>query len=221
MKTNMKFDKKFKVYTWKNWMYLHWIVNPGLAINELILGQRVPKITLIDQNLDKPKYESSFIPCPHCQTIHDARTWSTTNGTAFGNWFGLYCPNCRQVIPCLTNIFTYLILAVTYPIWVWFQKKLKNKWLEKQPERFTNLNFNKQPNPYEGNGWIKQGLSWGLFMFVTMTFVLPLIQGDKITLSGILIGIPIWTLASIVFGYTMKSLLGKPKRNKNTTGKNI
>ena len=46
----MEFDKeKYKVYTWKNWMMLHWILNPGLAINELILGQRVPKVSLEDK----------------------------------------------------------------------------------------------------------------------------------------------------------------------------
>jgi hypothetical protein len=39
----MKFnEEKYKVYTWKNWMMLHWIINQGLAINELILGQRTP-----------------------------------------------------------------------------------------------------------------------------------------------------------------------------------
>ena len=46
-KNTMEFNKeKYKIYTWKNWMVLHWILNPGLAINELILGQRVPKISL-------------------------------------------------------------------------------------------------------------------------------------------------------------------------------
>ncbi|OBX22841.1 MULTISPECIES: hypothetical protein [Bizionia] len=217
----MNFDEKFKAYTWKNWMHLHWIINPGLVINELFLGQRVPKITLIDKTTDKPKYERLFIPCPHCETIHDARTWSTTNGTAFKNWFGLFCPKCNQIIPCLTNIFTYIILAITYPIWNWFQKKLKNKWLEKQPKRFINLDLTNQPNPFEGNGWIKQGLSWGLFMFVFMTFILHLIQGEKITLWSVLIGVPIWTIGGMGFGYTMKSLMGKPKRNKNNFGNSL
>ena len=40
----MEFDKnKYKIYTWKNWMYLHYILNPGLAFNELILGMRLAK----------------------------------------------------------------------------------------------------------------------------------------------------------------------------------
>lgn len=36
-------------------MMLHWILNPGLAINELILGQRVPKVSLEDKSVDKPE----------------------------------------------------------------------------------------------------------------------------------------------------------------------
>jgi hypothetical protein len=47
----MKIDEtKYKIWTWKNPLMLHWIINPGLAINELILGQRIPKITLVEKN---------------------------------------------------------------------------------------------------------------------------------------------------------------------------
>jgi len=27
---------KFKIWTWKNPIMLHWIINPGLVINELL-----------------------------------------------------------------------------------------------------------------------------------------------------------------------------------------
>ena len=119
----MEFNKeKYKIYSWKNWMMLHWILNPGLAINELILGQRIPKISLEDKTIDKPRIERSLVPCPHCDTLHDTRTWSIQNGTAFNNWFGLYCKNCGNIIPCLTNVFSFLILALTFPFWGWFRK---------------------------------------------------------------------------------------------------
>ncbi len=49
----MEFDKeKYKVWKLPHPMLLHWIINPGLAFNELILGQRIPKITLIDKTSD-------------------------------------------------------------------------------------------------------------------------------------------------------------------------
>ena len=73
----MEFSKdKWKIYTWKNWMMIHWILNPGLAFNELILGQRVPKLSLVDKTSDKPLLERSYVPCPHCDEIHDHRIWS-------------------------------------------------------------------------------------------------------------------------------------------------
>lgn len=50
----MEYDQsKYKGRTWKNPMMLHWIVNPGLAFNELVLGQRVPKVMLIERNDSK------------------------------------------------------------------------------------------------------------------------------------------------------------------------
>lgn len=53
MQNNECKNSEFKVWTWKNPVMLHWIINPGLAINELILGQRVPKIILIEKHSSK------------------------------------------------------------------------------------------------------------------------------------------------------------------------
>ncbi len=41
-------------------------------------------------------------------------------------------------------------------------------------------------------------------MFVIMTFVWPAIEGDEISLKRILIGIPIWLIGGIGFGYSMR-----------------
>lgn len=206
----MKFDKtKYKIYTWKNWMMLHWILNPGLIINELILGQRIPKITLEDKTSDKPRLERTFIPCPHCQTKHDARTWSTQNGTAFKNWFGLYCPECSNIIPCLMNAFTALVLGLTYPLWGWFKTSLKNKWLANQPQRFHDIDIKKVTNPFEGKRWIITGLIWGGSMFILMTFIFPYFDDTPINTPRIMIGLIVWTLAGLAFGYTMKLYFNK------------
>ncbi|MCB0636933.1 MAG: hypothetical protein KDC54_09975 [Lewinella sp.] len=206
----MDFDHdRYKVYTWRNFMMLHWIINPGLAINELLLGQRVPRVSLEDKQSDRPRYERSFIPCPHCGTHHDSRTWSPQNGTAFRNWFGLYCPSCGEVIPCLTNVTSWLVLAATYPLWGWFRRPLRESWLRRQPARFAQLDLESVPDPFAGRGWIAQGLSWGLFMFVVMTFLFPPLIGDPITGRSILVGIPIWALGGLGFGYSMKWFMGR------------
>lgn len=206
----MNFDnKKWKVYTSKNWMMIHWIINPGLAINELILGQRVPKVTLEDKESNRPRIERSYVPCPHCETIHDSRVWSPQNKTGFKNWYGLYCPTCGDVIPCLRNVFSWIILMITFPIWGWFRKSLKAQWLKKQPARFNNIDVHNLPNPYEGLGWLKQGLSFGSFMYVAMTIVIPYLSKEEITSKDLLIGIPVWLIAGLCFGFTMKLVTNK------------
>ncbi|MBT3206917.1 MAG: hypothetical protein HN704_11275 [Bacteroidetes bacterium] len=213
----MKYNKDiYKIYTWKNLLMFHWIINPGLAINELILGQRVPKISLEDKTSDKPKVERTYVPCPHCEKFHDSRTWSLQNGTAFKNWFGLYCNNCGDIIPCLTNVLSFVILILTYPFWVWFKNDLKKKWLEKQDERYKNLDLESPLNPLKKRTWIISGLIWGLLMFITMTFIFPFFNGDSITLKKSLLSIPVWSIAGLGFGYSMKFFTTKKGKNTDT-----
>ena len=120
----MNFDKKkYHVWTWKNPLILHWIINPGLAFNELILGQRVPKITVIEKGGIKPLADRSYVPCPHCETLHSSLKWTPQNNTAFKNWFGLYCDNCGKIIPCVRNLTSFILLVLTFPIWYWFKDK--------------------------------------------------------------------------------------------------
>lgn len=201
--------KKWKVYTWKNWVVLHWILNPGLAINDLILGQKVPKITLEDKTSSKPKIERTFFPCPHCNKIHDARLWSTQNNLAFKNWFGLYCPSCSNIIPCIHNGLSLLILAITFPIWGWFRSDLKKRWLKKQPDRYRDIDDLDFENPFDGKGWLKQGIFFGAFMFLIMSVLVPFFTNQTITFRTLLFGLLVWFIAGIIFGFSMKLVLGK------------
>ncbi len=212
METN---QNKYKVYRWTNWMMLHWIINPGLAINELILGQRVPKVSYLDRNSDKSRAERTFVPCPHCNAVHDGRTWSTQNGTAFKNWFGLYCISCKGIIPCLTNGLSFVLLLITFPIWGGFKNKLKKKWLSQQEERYAKLDLETVPRPFEGWGWVKHGIGWALFMYVIMVFLFPLSDGSEISWKKSLVSIPIWLIAGLIYGYTLKLIM----RRKDSSSK--
>ncbi|MFA8433392.1 MAG: hypothetical protein ACEPOZ_02645 [Marinifilaceae bacterium] len=219
----MEYDKKkYKVYTWRHWMVLHWIVNPGLAFNELVLGQRVPKISLVDKTSDKPRMEKTYVPCPHCSKLHDGRTWSPQNGTGFNNWFGLYCPNCGGTIPCITNGLSFVLKCLTFPVWGWFRKSLKKRWLEKQPQRYEGIDLNIVPNPFDKKSWKATGLTWGVFMFLVMTFIFPFFEGEEITLDSVLIAIPFWTIAGFGFGYAMKIYTSRTagKNDRTTTANN-
>jgi len=121
---NMEYDRsKYKIQTWKNILVLHWIINPGLFINEILLGQRIPKIALIDKDKSKSLAERTYYPCPHCNTVHSSLKWAPQFKTGFRNWFGLYCDNCGKIIPCVTNLTSYLVLGLTIPFWYWFKDK--------------------------------------------------------------------------------------------------
>ena len=101
----MEYDKnRFEIWALPHPLILFWVLFPALIFNELILGQRQPKVSLVDKKSDKPWMERCYIPCPHCETLNDARLWA--KGSAFGNWFGLVCPSCHEIIPCLWNIFS-------------------------------------------------------------------------------------------------------------------
>ncbi|GAB7257867.1 hypothetical protein [Polaribacter sp. OB-PA-B3] len=49
--------------------------------------------------------------------------------------------------------------------------------------------------------WQKIGLGWGVWMFLCMAFIWPLIDGEKITLNRILVKFIFWMLSGLVFGY--------------------
>lgn len=62
--------------------------------------------------------------------------------------------------------------------------------------------------------WVKQGLGWGLSMFIFMNIIFPLIDGDFGVLD-IIIGIPLWTVAGLIFGYTVFGWGQQQNTNKN------
>ena len=217
----MNYDKKkYKIWNWKNPMILHWIINPGAAFNELVLGQTIPKVMLIEREGDKPFFQRSLIPCPHCEALHSGLKWSGQNKTGFKNWFGLYCDNCSEIIPVQRNLTSLAILLVTFPIWGWFRKSLKEKWLKKQPERYNNINLEILENINTTKNWLKRGLFLGLSMYVIMTIIFPLIEQERITQRSLVIGIPVWLICGLVWGYIMKIWMNK-KGKKNKAHNNV
>ena len=146
-------------------MYWHMILNPGLAFNELVLGQRQPQQLYICKSCALPIVDRSYVHCSSCGTFHAGRIWSYKN--AFGHWLGLLCPSCGAQIPCLWNVTSRALLILTAPIW-WLPVKLqKTKLIAQQYKRITQTKTeyidkeSKAPKPvnYRRMGWF-----WGLFM---------------------------------------------------------
>lgn len=201
----MNFDKKkYQVWTWKHPLILHWILNPGLALNELIFGQRIPKITLVEKSSRKTLAERSYVPCPHCETLHPGLKWTPQNNTAFKNWFGLYCDNCGKIIPCVRNLTSIIVLALTFPIWYWFKDKWKQKWLNRQKENFSKPLVLTQPD-YK---WWYIGLSYALFMFIFMSIFDFLIIQEVFTWKKLFMNAVFWIIGGLVVGLFMKKFGG-------------
>lgn len=211
-------EEKFEAWSWQKLTFFVWFFNPGVVINELLLGQRMPRLTLIDKKSPKPLMERTYVPCPHCEVNHQQSIWSHKNGNAFKNWYGLYCPNCGEVIPCMMSFFSQITLAITYPLWFWRKDEAKANWLEKQRQKA--LEIDTSPMLHKDVPWIKMAVGFGGFMFLFMTLVFQTIlyfidnEGkdyiDHI-LDGrfLLISAVIWSIAGLAFGWFMKYQLGK------------
>lgn len=201
----MNFDKKkYQVWTWKHPLILHWILNPGLAFNELIFGQRIPKITLVEKSSRKTLAERSYVPCPHCETLHPGLKWTPQNNTAFKNWFGLYCDNCGKIIPCVRNLTSFIVLVLTFPIWYWFKHKWKQKWLNRQKENFSKPLVLTQPD-YK---WWYIGLSYALFMFIFMSIFDFLIIQEVFTWKKLFMNAAFWVIGGLMVGLFIKKFGG-------------
>lgn len=214
----MDYDiEKYKVRTWKSLMMLHWILNPGAMFNELLFGQRIPKVMLVERDAKKNLAEKTFVPCPHCGTIHSGMKWSPQNKTAFGNWFGLYCDHCGKIIPCLRNLTSFIVIAITFPVWFWFKDRWKENWLAGQKEKFSKPLVLTVPH----FTWWIEGLQmgWGLYL-LTLVYKF-IILNEPITwkkLVGNLIGA---FIIGLIWGGLMKDVVYNNKRTARKSQESI
>lgn len=214
----MEFDRdKYKVLHAKSIEVIHWKVNPLLAINELVMGHRIPEVLLIDKTSDQPMLDRGYVPCPHCETLHDGRTWSKQNNTVYHNWYGYFCPNCQQIIPCVRNWTAKLILMLLWPFKKHNAEQKKEQWLAQQPSRFENLTFEAT-----WVNWVKIGFKWGFFMFLAFMVLIPalfppFVEGIEydMTLSPRFLlymaafTAPLCAFGGLLFGYFMKISMEK------------
>ncbi len=197
----------FKRWELPHPIILHWVLNPGLAFNETVLGQRLPKTQLICQECDGPLLDRAYVPCPSCSTMHLGRLASGKSG--FGNWRGIACPSCKEPIPCIWNVFSLLILLLTFPLWALpYFLHFRN-----QPLRpLFQLENGKPPTPKSltKKTWILMGAAWGGFVWLLMS-VLPLLigSGRASGWNSALTGLSVWTLAGFTFGFFMWLVLGR------------
>ena len=192
----MQYDKnRFKIWALPHPFVLFCVLNPGIVFNELILGQRLPKVTLIDEKSDRPFFERCYIPCPHCETLNDSRLWAKRNG--FGHWFGLVCPSCHQVIPCLWNIFSLGILAITLPLWYFPARFFRRRWLEIEKKRLASVLEGPLTQAGDINWFLRGVFFFGGLVWVILEIipqVWKVLNGGEWDLIMMFIALPIWLM---------------------------
>jgi hypothetical protein len=178
-------------------MQLHWVINPALVFNEIVLGQRMPTRQLVCTSCPGHVSTRTFVPCPSCEVLHDSRYW--TGGKAYGNWLGLVCPTCSKRIPCLWNVASLAVLAVTAPLWYlphlyYFRDRPTLK-------RLSPLPAKKSPA-----AWWGMGLAYGSVMWAATTLLPQLLEvsaGQSFRYRDLLFGALLWYSAGLIFGFVL------------------
>lgn len=208
----------FKRFALWHPMLVHWLLNPGLVVNELLLGQRLPRVMYLCLGCDLPWVLRQYIRCPSCRTMHRGLIWG--RGNAFWHWFGLYCPDCGARIPTLLNVFSIIIAAVFAPLWYPVWRLVRGSWIERERIRAQRMIRTGKAQRVPVKRWILWGaLGWGVPFWVLGTvyayFRFPQAAGN-LQKSGIkaAIMLPVCLLAGAGFGFVMKKMLTRRHRTK-------
>lgn len=192
------------------------ILNPGLVINELVLGQRFPSAIYNCKSGEVPLYLRSYLHCPGCNNFHSGMFWSGKN--AFRHWFGIFCPDCGGEIPCERDIFSRLLTVLTAPLWWIPAKKLKLKMQAKAAKRIESARGELEVQGPEPADYRKAGFQYGLYMYVFSVLFFPLFNtlrtgSFELTIflmtlvTTIVFGPLVWLLAGLFFGFSMKLIM--------------
>jgi hypothetical protein len=189
-------------------MLVHWVLNPVLAFHELVLGQRVPRLQLVCESCAGSPATRTFVPCPSCGVVHDARLLS--GGNAYGNWLGIVCPTCSKRIPCLWNVTSLAVLGVTAPLWY-----LPHLYYFRDRPTLRRLRAHNLLEP--GAAWWRMGLAYGSFMWAITSLLPQLLEvssGQHFHYRDLLNGALLWYSAGLIFGFVIWLVSSRRNRGR-------
>lgn len=198
----------------------HFAHSPGLAINELIFGQRLPKVYLVCKSCPSSYNDRSYVHCPHCDVFHSGNIFDT-----FGNWHGLVCPDCGGTIPAIENTTATALRKATSPLSKLIQQSANNSYVERK--RLSQSSRRQQLAPSSENtqkpNYALAGFLFGSCMFlVSMIFVggaAVMLQFEMETiLWGTALVLALNIAGGAYFGFAMHSRLekkGNPESHLN------
>ena len=198
---------------------LHWILNPGLAFNELILGQRIPARDLVDQLSDAALFERVYLECKSCGALHKALLW---RNASMGNWFGLVCPACEAKIPTLLNIFSLALLIPTAPLWFPLKLVFENQLHRKQLARIRNTpSLPPQIREMSLRTALVTGGVWATLMYLFFMLVMPTLARTDMTTqtpTTYFLAALLCTVGGLLFGLYLRWVLNRRVKQIATKG---
>jgi hypothetical protein len=190
---------------------LHWVLNPVLVFHEIVLGQRVPRLQLICNACVGPVGGRTFVPCPSCAVVHDSRLWS--GGHAFGNWLGWVCPTCSKRIPCLWNVASLAVIAITAPLWY-----LPHLYYFR--DRPTLRRFRARALFEPSTAWWRLGFAYGSLLWAITSLIpelLRLLAGEPVDYRRLIHAALVWYFAGLIFGFILRLATLRKNREKDST----
>lgn len=124
-------------FQWPHFNYVHWALNPGLAINEIVMGLRIAKTTFVCTGCTTPLFERCYLHCPRCNKFQTGLLWGKPNH--LWHWFGLICPDCGDAIPSFRNATAVAIEWLTIPFWYVPVHRWKPQRLLEERERVNQM----------------------------------------------------------------------------------
>lgn len=124
-------------YQWPHFNYIHWALNPAIAISEIVMGLRVARTTFVCASCTTPLIERCFIHCPRCSRFQSSLLWGKPNH--LWHWFGLLCPDCGEPIPSFRNATALAIEWLTIPLWYFPVRQWKPQRLLEERERVNQM----------------------------------------------------------------------------------
>ncbi|MEL6692820.1 MAG: hypothetical protein AAFQ12_07255 [Pseudomonadota bacterium] len=198
-------DQDYLVKRFPSVGYAFWVLNPIIAINELMLGQRIPEETLVEESVELDAPPKEYVECPSCGHLTDLNLWSQA-GAKFRNWFGLACPNCGSTLPTCQNVWSRLITLVLFPLVTVLKDRFQSRALAEQLQKLRRVETDKQLGDASFKA-LRLGVSFGAAMAVFLSFA-SLVELGKI-LPAIVIGLVGGSLSGLLFGGLMHVFRGK------------
>ena len=189
--------RRFKVWALPHPLLVHWLLNPGLVVNELLFGQRIPRETLIEQDVPGDLTTRQHVVCPSCDALTSWAVYKAA-GLQFGLYRGIPCRACGGEVPQLLNVFSWLLLL---PLrFLPGGAGRRHATLDRQAERLRRVAIKGAPDPAEATpvAW-KEGLGFGAMMAVL--FALRNMDSGA---RGVVVGLVTGAVAGLVFGGVMQ-----------------